>query len=256
MLKRRGLAREMEKAIRKIIEQCGRRLDALLRKGAREERLEDLIHAFYRALDERLDDKSAGSVPGEWKLSVRPDRYPPAARDRLAQWVGQIAASGQQYVLDHRRLVRGPITVALEENPDLEADYVFTRVAPQRGLIIEGLLMNFSEGMRPPIRLEKALARHRATLGRSPDAEIIVDDPTVSGFHATLSCDEEGHLFLSDCGSANGTFVNGRAVSERWELRLGDEVMLGSVKLRLAYEGFDASGTASPSPLHTSPPGS
>jgi adenylate cyclase len=64
-------------------------------------------------------------------------------------------------------------------------------------------------------------------LGRSPDASIRLNDGGVSRQHATIRRD--GHLFwLSDLGSANGSFVNDVAVTTARALRHGDRIQLGT----------------------------
>jgi ABC-type multidrug transport system ATPase subunit len=63
------------------------------------------------------------------------------------------------------------------------------------------------------------------TIGRDPACDLVLDSPLVSRFHARL----EGNL-LSDNGSANGTFVEGRAVSECY-LHKGQRVTIGPYHL-------------------------
>jgi diguanylate cyclase (GGDEF)-like protein len=68
------------------------------------------------------------------------------------------------------------------------------------------------------------------TLGRSTDNTFPLDDMTVSRRHATLKLDAHGVVTLTDPGSTNGTFVNGRRVEAGWPLTLdeGDRVQFGS----------------------------
>ena len=64
-------------------------------------------------------------------------------------------------------------------------------------------------------------------IGRSPDASIRLLDGGVSRQHATISRD--GSLFwVSDLGSANGSFVNDVAVTTARALRHGDRVQFGT----------------------------
>jgi pSer/pThr/pTyr-binding forkhead associated (FHA) protein len=55
-------------------------------------------------------------------------------------------------------------------------------------------------------------------------------DPGVSRLHAILSAGSDGTWFISDPGSANGTFVNGRELSigEKVTLHEGDRINLGA----------------------------
>ena len=52
-----------------------------------------------------------------------------------------------------------------------------------------------------------AVAGERMTIGRSPDAEVFLDDVTVSRNHALLVRRRDG-LYVDDLGSLNGTYVN------------------------------------------------
>jgi signal transduction histidine kinase/ActR/RegA family two-component response regulator len=64
-----------------------------------------------------------------------------------------------------------------------------------------------------------------ATLGRSPDATIMLDDPEVSRQHARLTRTTAG-FELEDLRSRNGTFVNGTRITKRI-LAPGDKLRFG-----------------------------
>jgi FHA domain len=75
------------------------------------------------------------------------------------------------------------------------------------------------------------LGGERLTIGRSPEAEIFLDDVTVSRNHALLVRRRDG-LYIDDLGSLNGTYVNRRRI-ESHRLQNGDELQVG--KYKLAY---------------------
>ena len=63
-------------------------------------------------------------------------------------------------------------------------------------------------------------------IGRTPPADILIPSQEVSSRHAELQPLGGGRFLLTDLGSTNGTFVNGRRirraeVTERDEIRLG-----------------------------------
>ncbi len=94
------------------------------------------------------------------------------------------------------------------------------------------------EQQAPPPR--PAPAPGRITIGRVPECDLPLDDVQVSRRHAEL-CVEGGRAILRDTASANGTFVNGRRITER-ELAIGDRVGIGTTTLvwdgtRLATPG-------------------
>ena len=69
----------------------------------------------------------------------------------------------------------------------------------------------------------------RMTIGRNPDAEIFLDDVTVSRDHAVL-VRRSGAWYLDDSGSLNGTYVNRRRIDSH-KLEDGDELQVGKYKL-------------------------
>jgi len=68
----------------------------------------------------------------------------------------------------------------------------------------------------------------RIRVGRHPDAEIFLDDVTVSRDHAVLEPEGDGWAIVDE-GSLNGTFVNRRR-GDRTVLRDGDEIQIGKYK--------------------------
>ena len=74
-----------------------------------------------------------------------------------------------------------------------------------------------------------ALQGERMMIGRSPDAEIFLDDVTVSRDHAQL-VRRSGDWYLDDSGSLNGTYVNRRRIDSH-RLEDGDELQVGKYKL-------------------------
>ena len=73
------------------------------------------------------------------------------------------------------------------------------------------------------------IVSERMRIGRSPDAEIFLDDVTVSRNHALLVRRRDG-MHIDDLGSLNGTYVNRRRI-ESHKLVDGDELQIGKYKL-------------------------
>jgi pSer/pThr/pTyr-binding forkhead associated (FHA) protein len=78
------------------------------------------------------------------------------------------------------------------------------------------------------------LTGERNTIGRSPEAEVFLDDVTVSRNHALLVRRRDG-LYIDDLGSLNGTYVNRRRI-ESHRLQNGDELQVGKYKLTYLEE--------------------
>lgn len=66
--------------------------------------------------------------------------------------------------------------------------------------------------------------------GRHPDAEIFLDDVTASRRHAQIVRCGEGFI-LRDLDSINGTYLNGRRVTQA-PLAAGDRIIIGKFRLR------------------------
>ena len=66
-----------------------------------------------------------------------------------------------------------------------------------------------------------------ATLGRSKEADCIIDDPNISRRHAELRRSSVGDWQIVDLNSTNGVKVNGRRVANA-RLSPGDEITLGT----------------------------
>lgn len=68
------------------------------------------------------------------------------------------------------------------------------------------------------------------TAGRHPQADIFLDDVTVSRRHAEFRQTEDGEYEVVDVGSLNGTYVN-REPRNSEVLSTGDEVQIGKFRL-------------------------
>ena len=58
----------------------------------------------------------------------------------------------------------------------------------------------------------------RLTVGSAPDNDVVVGDASVSRIHALLH-QLNGTWFIEDCGSRNGTAVNGHQLTSMHPLR-------------------------------------
>jgi len=74
-----------------------------------------------------------------------------------------------------------------------------------------------------------------ATIGRSRQCDIVLDDANVSRQHAELR-PRGGSWILSDLGSTNGSRLNGHPVERSEVVRPGDEIELGATIMRFELE--------------------
>ena len=87
------------------------------------------------------------------------------------------------------------------------------------------LIINPGTSQERKILLDKPVYR----LGRNPEADIVVTDRNVSGFHLSFLLSED-RAEVVDLKSTNGTTVNGKKV-DRAILRDGDEVSIAGMKM-------------------------
>jgi predicted component of type VI protein secretion system len=73
-------------------------------------------------------------------------------------------------------------------------------------------------------------------VGRSPSADLRIDDARVSRLHARIELREDG-VYVEDLGSRNGTAVGGMTVTQASRLAVDDEVEIGPASIILRGVG-------------------
>ena len=94
------------------------------------------------------------------------------------------------------------------------------------------------------------------TVGRVQGNQIILPRGNVSKQHAKLEM-KGGELWISDLGSTNGTYINGRRITEPTPVKPADSVYIGEfiLALEVASSGAPAQApTPSPAPIAPAPP--
>lgn len=79
-----------------------------------------------------------------------------------------------------------------------------------------------------------ALSYNTVSLGRAPEADVFVGDPSVSAHHARIINGSQG-FEIEDLQSTNGTFVGGQRIT-RARLSGGDRVTLGQVEFKFLLD--------------------
>jgi pSer/pThr/pTyr-binding forkhead associated (FHA) protein len=160
--------------------------------------------------------------PGD-ELPPPPENYPsvePAYSDSSAPTAGEMSSGGE-----------------------MEADDGYDPLMPY-GESEGGASVQFGEEAVPVIenRTLKLIAREGYLdgrefllayddyfdIGRSPNVEIVVDDPSISRVHARLKISEGGTLMVQDLRSTNGTYINGQD-AKRDLASLGDRIRFGEI---------------------------
>ena len=107
---------------------------------------------------------------------------------------------------------------------DMNADNFRTMIKPPALLLV---VSGAAQGTRIAVPLGGLV------IGRSGSPEgRLGDDPALSRQHAVIVHSDRGELVVSDLGSSNGTFLNGRRVDGSELVRPGDTIELGNTKLQ------------------------
>lgn len=94
-----------------------------------------------------------------------------------------------------------------------------------------------------PMRGDRiALASGITTIGRGEDQTIRLPDDTVSRFHAAIKRSLFGWRIV-DCGSTNGTYVNGQRI-DKCRIRVNDRIRIGGSEFLVAISENEPAGTA------------
>jgi hypothetical protein len=214
----------------------------------------ELAHKLAKEMeDNQMASVSRVYVPNHYRVFLSPkDReqfasYEPALRKELSDYLLEHALSTRPQVEFHtdERLDLGEfgIQAQLLAPPEEEREEQGPR-APEPSAGDFGHTMVYSPS-REARRIEPAadrgqallvgggrrnvLSGSRVVIGRSREADIVLQDPNVSRRHAELRRGDEGWQIV-DLGSTNGIKVNGRRVDNQ-PLRPGDEITIGVTDL-------------------------
>lgn len=156
---------------------------------------------------------SAGT--GNQGASVQPatSSSPPAEGDAVAlrgMWkiylplfiIALLLISVLFYMVLKLRGARGPVTSRiLELLPGTKEEDTPAVKVPEAQLVDLGQASSLGEG---PLLIEKV----QTTIGRDPRNDVVINQPTISGFHACITF-ERDCFEIEDYRSTNGSFVNG-----------------------------------------------
>src|SRR5918992_1383263 len=175
----------------------------------------EIARKLAREMDQhRVQSLSRTYAPNEYAVWLSPDD-----RAQFEGYEDELKRELAGYLLEHARRER----VSLVTRPVIEFR---TDDRLRRGdarLVVAGRTELLGSG--------------GAVLGRSRDADIVVDDPNVSRKHAEVR-PSGGSWIVRDLGSTNGVKVNGRRVdaSRPQSLKPGDTIELGTARVTFELE--------------------
>jgi hypothetical protein len=222
----------------------------------------EIARKLAREMEEHKSSSvSRTYVPNEYKVFLSP-----RDRQRFADYEEALAAELSGYLLEHARrerlamLSRPVIEFETDRRLGLGEFGIQTRLVQPHEDSPEpepdpnaGRTMIYSTANRVAEPLEqRARDRHEtallivdgkrlmvgptgATIGRSRQCDVVVNDPNVSRQHAEIR-PRGGSWVLTDLGSTNGSSLNGRRIEGSEVIRPGDEVEVGTSKIRFELE--------------------
>ena len=257
----------VERLLRRVFDRVGAVVDKKLgRVGEVHEGFTTsrLIERMQRLIDERVrEDPGRGRIaPHLLKLKIEWGTHAEAEAEAIKELENEVLAAAIDHINDSRLRTLAPVRVEtmvdiftsgiaidptygeFEEELERE-DEERRRPAPGDLPIPKSDITPKSQDVRVTARVtiageteEVPLAfrpgGRRVNVGRASDSDLSLNHGSVSKIHAALVMNREGTLLVSDTGSTNGTFINGRrlAYGEARQIEDGDVVTFGDVEVR------------------------
>lgn len=255
-----------ERLLRRVLEGMGEVVDRKLGRVTINQSgltTTQLIERMKRLIDERVRDEGRKGrfAPHLQKLKVEWGTHSEAPPEIIKELEHEVLAAAIDHINDCRYRTFAPVAI------ETEVDIFTTGVSvdPTFGEFEEELKQQDEERRRatelgdpripksaPTVHDVQVTARlttlngirdlaltfrpggRRLSVGRGRDNELCVNDGSVSKIHAALVMNREGTLLVSDTGSTNGTFINGRRIAygEARQIEEGDVVGFGDVEVR------------------------
>ena len=213
----------------------------------------EIARKLAREMDEhRVQSLSRTYVPNEYTIWLSPED-----REQFSGYEDELRRELSGYLLEHARKERvallTPPEIAFKTDDRLRLGefgiqarlvrpHEDPQLEPHQGEEGHTMVYSSSERLQAPLREpdpRRASARLRidgrtellgsggAVLGRSREADIVLDDANVSRKHAEIR-PSGGSWTVRDMGSTNGVKVNGRRIEGAQSLKPGDVIELGT----------------------------
>ncbi len=256
MEKERGLINRIEFFVRRFFERIGGAIDYALRRGGQSQSsarsdLSALIPQIERAIETNLRREAARMVaPNLIELRYDYETYTLMGTKRREYLQRELSSSAYEFIYNRRYATLDKVLVkiaydAFTRGLEINLDFGEWRQA----VLVKGNSEN-RLAAAPQKSCEVALRsvstllelRSRVTsngepvsVGRNVANKLVINDPTVSNFHAAFVVRPDGSLELADRASANGVYVNGVLIGagDKTIVRDGDRVRFGDVEMTL-----------------------
>jgi hypothetical protein len=246
---------------RRLFERIGAAIDFALRRGggfeggARAD-VSSLAPLIERAIENELKSEDTRILaPNLIELRYDYETYTRMGASRREFLQRELDANVYEYIYNRRYATLGevqvriaydaftrgleirtgfgkPIPAVVSQNAPAEAQ------SPAQAKSVSLKVTLQIEGASRNLRTRVASDADPAGIGRNSANALIIDDSTVSNFHAALTLLANGNLVLADRASSNGTYVNDVAIETggRCVVRDGDRLKFGDVEATLRIE--------------------
>jgi len=254
-----------ERLLRRVLDRVGAVVDRSLGRTVEPQSgftTTRLIERMNRLIDERVrnDAKRGRIAPHLMRLKIEWGTHSEAPPEAVKDLENEVLAAAIDHINDHRLRTLAPVEV------ETLVDIFTTGIAvdPNYGEFEEELQREDEERERAaaglaapsstPAQVNNVVVRARITVGReseettlyfkpggrrlsvgrATDCDLSLPHASVSKIHAALVMNREGTLLVSDTGSVNGTYINGRRINygEARQLEDGDVVGFGDAEVR------------------------
>lgn len=256
-----------ERLLRRVLDRVGAVVDRSLGRGVEPQSgftTTRLIERMNRLIDERSreDPRGGGRIaPHLMRLKIEWGTHSEAPPEAVRELENEVLAAAIDHINDQRLRTLAPVEVetlvdifttgiavdpgygAFEEElrrEDEERERAAagviapTPTSPEaaKGVVVKARINIGKESEEGTLFFKPG--GKRLSVGRATDCDLSLSHGSVSKIHAAIMLNREGTLLVSDTGSVNGTFINGRRINygEARQLEDGDVVGFGDVEVR------------------------
>ena len=194
----------------------------------------EIAAALQRETDDRaaVIDRERTVIPNAFFIELSEHDYSRLAPFQTALRA-ELAGLIRDYGAQQRYTILGMIDISFGEDEDLDTGIFRVRSEARAEISSQGNESKADDAVRGQPRLVVGdvaypLVRGITRLGRGTDADIRVVDPSASRSHCEIVIGTP--VLLRDTGSTNGTFVDGKRVTEI-TIDDGTEILIGSTTL-------------------------
>ena len=266
--------------VRGVLTKTGDTLDRLTGRGWRPSSslaTSELIERLKAVLDSEAQDEGQGRVyvPHNIKLKMQWDKFSTDSEESLKALETELLTAAVDHINDRRYYTHAPLK--LEIKPDYFTSGVVLQVSfekspnDEKEIAVNVHTPSEATAQQPPDEkppqfheyvyvasfLQGGEQRHvrlrfsrgkRLSVGRSKENDLAISDPSVSKIHASLALNSENNLIVSDTGSTNGTFVDGRRIAygKTAVVENGKSVVFGTVGVQFEVDNSSEPEAAVP----------